>query len=109
MRLFKRTIVDVLDEHGVEDYPQFYRDLLRRIDDGRHTTAVAQPLEEERFALSQEQVGLYCEQLRAFKAQDLDPNRISNYNTAFGASHRLKPTKLIVDNSWGCTFGIVSR
>ena len=104
MREFKRTIVDVLEDQGVEDYPstQFYRDLLRRIDGGRYTTAVAQPLEEERFALSQEQVGQYFEALHAINVADLDPNLILNCDeTGFGASssHRLKPMKVIVDKN----------
>ena len=102
MREFKRRIVDVLEAQEVENYPttQFYRDLLKRIDGGRYTTSFAQPLEEERFALTQQQVLQYFEQLRAADVENLDPNLILNCDeTGFGASssHRLKPTKVIIE------------
>ena len=104
MKEFKRTIVDVLEAQEVKTYPttQFYGDLLRGIDGCRYTTSFAQPLEEERFPLKQQQVLLYFEQLRAADVENLDPNLILNCDeTGFGASssHRLKPTKVIIEKN----------
>ena len=101
MREFKLKVVDLLEDQGIENYPtsQFYRDLLQRIDNHNYTVTLAQPVEEERFALTREAILQHFLNLQQLHVQNFDPDLILNIDeTGFGASraHRMKPVKVIV-------------
>ena len=103
MREFKLRVINMLEEQEIENYPtpQFYRDLLHRIDNHRYQLTLAQPLEEERFLLTNDMIEQHFRNLHELNVQDIDPDLIINIDeSGFGASraHRMKPVKVIVFN-----------
>jgi transposase len=101
LRAVKEQIVAQLeiDQPNATPSKSYYTHCIERILASEFTVRVAQPLEEERYAVRPEQIEQHFRNLRDLNLQNLSPHLILNLDeTGFGASKtgRVKSRKVVI-------------